>query len=240
MSQFIQCIALVSMVTFAGCKGNDFASQAPQNKKGAPCVETDTQKCDDDGEPKDGDLTTDPNEPKDDFDVNDGGLKILDAKICDSSNIKIISGTGTCDAHSAAYAADDARTATIACCPLPSQNMLKPGTKPGSGGGCQAGDVIVGLSGGAAVCATINTAAFKLGPKQTTCYAGSGASGGKGASSCSAPAGTATAMTATFGSDSCLPTPFGGLITYIGGKNCANISFRSVTKSDGSPVQMYK
>ena len=98
------------------------------------------------------------------------------------------------------------------------------------------------MHAGGVVCAKINLVRYKLDLASATCYYGSGQSGGMGAVTCPIlPSATAIAMVRQYGTDVCVPSPFGGVMSYIRGKNCASMGASVLKFSDtGLPVPMFK
>lgn len=172
--------------------------------------------------------------------VDNGGTAEIVPKKCDVSSIKFVGGSNSCPANYAAYAIDDASTTVLACCPLPATDILA-STSPQSRTQCGDNEVAVGASGTALLCQSINTNRYTLGAQSPNCYLGSGASGGSGATRCGAPTATITAMTSLFGTDACVPQPFGSLVTKRNGKNCSDTAGRQLLlKSSGQPVSMFQ
>ena len=172
---------------------------------------------------------------------DNGGNAPLTPQICDASNIRFVSGSGQCPAGSAAYVADDSRSAALACCPLPAMDIIATGTASPRGSRCGINEVAVGVSGNSLLCAPINTERYSLRTPSATCYYGNGASGGNGAAKCTAPSAVLLAMTQPYGVDACLPVPYGGLITSITSKYCKDVfAAQLVFAADGMPVPMFK
>jgi len=178
---------------------------------------------------------------------NSGGLSESNAfveskpQLCSAANIFFANEGLQCPKNYAAFSADDGNSARLGCCPLPAADMLDGGATPAQRQGqCGPDEVATGVVSGRMLwCSKINTQIYKIGPMARSCYNGSGASGGSGSSKCSAPGQTLQALTAKFGSDACLGYPYGSLIVKNTGKDCKDISGVTITKVDGSPVQMY-
>jgi hypothetical protein len=212
---------------FSGGSSNRAAAQKPQK----PALGSD------DATPGKSDKIPSGDEMK----TDDGGLILIAPKICDASNIKFIIGAGQCPAGSAAYAADDSRSAALACCPLPALDIIASGAPASRGGQCGPDEVAVGVNGNSLLCAPINKTRYALKPQTATCYYGSGASGGAGSAKCLAPSPVLLAMAQPYGTDACLPVPYGALITARTDKYCRNVqASQLVFKADAAPVPMFK
>jgi hypothetical protein len=222
-------VAMTVAMTVA-CQQSEFSSSA---RSGV------TKKSDDGkGDPPG---TDDPTQFDGPIPIDDGGSTEIAPQTCSNATIKFVAINGQCPSGSAAYAADDAGNTLLTCCPLPAGDILTTGTPVIRGGQCGANEVAVGVSNNQLLCAQINTARYRLQPQTVTCYYGSGSSGGKGAAQCSAPSATIAAMTTQYGTDACLPVPFGGLITKRTSKYCRDVAASQlVFQSDGTPVPMFK
>jgi hypothetical protein len=222
---------IVSSFAFA-CQQSDFSSSARSGSNDLK-RERPIQKPPTDEPP--------PETPEGTIITDDGGSTVIAPQSCSASTIKFVGKDGLCPAGSAAYAADDARDTLLTCCPLPALDILAAGDPVARGGQCGTNEVAVGVSSNQLLCAPINTARYRLQPQVTTCYYGSGSSGGKGAAQCSAPSATIAAMTTQYGTDACIPVPFGGLITKRTSKYCRDVSAAQlVFSADGKLVPMFK
>jgi hypothetical protein len=183
--------------------------------------------------------------------TEDGGTVQITPQSCSVNTISLIDnmngGKALCPAGSAAYAADDvtkgaaAYGRSISCCPLPASDILSKDPAVERGGDCLENEVIVGVYSGGVICGKINSNRYRLDVSAPTCYYGTGQAGGAGAAKCQIPPATLQAMLSRYGSDSCVPTPFGGLMRYIRGKNCATMGASVLKFSDtGLPVPMFK
>lgn len=171
------------------------------------------------------------------------GLPPIAAIECNATTIKWAGESSACPTNYAAFAIDDAKSTSIACCPLPATDILindVPVARPSS---CNPDEIAIGGSaGGGLLCQKLNINRYVMLLPQATCYYGSGAAGGSGSASCGAPPATIQAMTARFGSDSCLPVPFGALVTAHGNNgNCSSSRANVLIFRDtGLPVPMFK
>ena len=168
---------------------------------------------------------------------------VVNAIECNTTTIKWANETTRCPANYAAFALDDAKNTSIACCPLPAADILTADAPIARAPSCNPDEVAVGGSpGGGLLCQKLNLNRYVMLLPQVTCYYGSGVAGGWGSSNCSAPPATIQAMTTTFGSDSCLPVPFGALITTHGNNgNCSSSKANVLIFRDtGQPVPMFK
>jgi hypothetical protein len=190
----------------------------------------------------------------------DGTVKALkkfsELRHCDANTMVIIKswdGEQTCPAGYAAFAIDDPasevkNSIALACCPLPKSDILSASNVKREKE-CGADEVATGCfpTGGSFhdakfICSAINTTKYKLDSEKTTCYLGSGAAGRGGAASCHTPPETVSALIgrAPFGSDACVGSPYGALITKKTGKNCSNMKGRLLRYRDtNQPVVMF-
>jgi hypothetical protein len=170
---------------------------------------------------------------------NNGGQFLPQVCSLQSNTIRFVSN-GQCQEGAAAYAADDSDSVHLACCPVPIRDMLV-GAATLSDNTCPTGSVAVGAQGTRLWCRALNPQYAQATPPKPTCYYGSGAAGGSGSQACSAPPATIQAMTTRFGTDSCLPNPFGGLIVGRRGKNCSDVIFVNIIDPrTGQPMQMFQ
>lgn len=251
-------LLFLALAIAPGCAQSDFAGNAAAKKetkkKDGEDPETDEAGKDaedgpdgddgkNEGKGEGDDSLGDPEIDEDGDGKKDGELEeddetILKPQQCTTANIKFAVGTVNCPKYYAAYTIDDGKQPNLGCCPLPIKDIL--GKEPGTPKQTCAGDeVATGTAGGSLVCTKINTAKYKLAPAKTTCYVGSGASGGSGAGPCGAPNVTLQALVSTMGSDACIGSPFGSLITSYTGKNCGDTAAAQLLYvKDGQPVPM--
>ena len=131
-------------------------------------------------------------------------------------------------------------TASLGCCPLPARDILAKGDAVLRGAQCGPDEVATGANGNSLMCSKINTAKYRLGPAQTSCYVGSGVSGSSGSANCGLPSATLQAMSSAFGSDGCIGSPFGSLIVARTGKNCGDVQAAQLFFSQNNqPVPMF-
>lgn len=231
-SSILVCLGL------SGCSNPDFSggSGAKYIKKtDKPKIPTDPSNP---GGPGPGDGT--PANPNG-LEVDSNGNALIVPKSCDINSISFVQNEGRCADGSAAYAIDDNKAVYIACCPLPASDILATGAVATTRATCFSGEIAVGASGGGLMCMPINSARYKLAPPKLPCYLGSGAAGGIGSAKCGAPTATIQAMTAKFGTDACVPQPFGSLVTARTGKNCVDtLGAELLFKDTGLPVTMFK
>ncbi len=141
-------------------------------------------------------------------------VPVVTAVECNATTIRWARETSQCPAGYAAFSLDDAKETSIACCPLPAADIFTADVPTVRVSTCATGEVAVGGSAnGGLLCQKINLTRYALAAMQPTCYYGSGAAGGSGSQVCSAPPVTLQAMATKFGSDACLPVPYGALIT---------------------------
>jgi hypothetical protein len=170
-------------------------------------------------------------------------MPIVTAVECNATTIRWARETSQCPAGYAAFALDDAKETSIACCPLPAADIFAADLPVVRTSTCAAGEVAVGGSAnGGLLCQKINLGRYALAPMRPTCYYGSGAAGGSGSQACSAPPVTLQAMATKFGSDACLPVPYGALITsHNKNGKCADANASVLFFRDtGMVVPMFK
>ena len=169
-----------------------------------------------------------------------GGSEFLPQVCSLQANTIRFARNSQCPMGSAAYAADDSDAAKFACCPVPIRDMLV-GQPVLASNTCPVGSVVVGAQNNQLWCRQLNPQYARPTQAQPTCYYGSGASGGDGSRGCGAPPLTIQAMTTQFGSDACLPFPFGGLIVGRRGDDCTDVIFVNIMDPrTGQPLQMFR
>ncbi len=250
---------VASLALAVGCAQSDFAGNAAAKKdaakKGQDANDGDGPETDEAKDGKDGkngqggqaqgddDTLGNPDLDEDGDGKKDGELEeddetLLKPQQCTTATIKFAVGTVNCPKYYAAYTVDDGKQPNLGCCPLPVKDILSkdPGVPKQT---CGANEVATGTAGSQLVCTKINTAKYSLGPAQTTCYVGKGASGSSGAGPCGAPNVTLQALVSTMGSDACIGSPFGSLITSWTGKNCGDTAASQLFYAkDHQPVAM--
>ncbi len=246
----IKNLFVVSLLAglIAGCSSGAFTGDGGSAGVGGikKCISTPQKPCQ---------STPDPGPvpgPNPDQIMTDGGGNVqITPQSCSVNTISLIDnmngGKALCPAGSAAYAADDVTRGapsygrSISCCPLPASDILSKDPAVERGGDCLENEVIVGVYGGGVICGKINSNRYSLDVSAPTCYYGSGQAGGAGAAKCQIPPETLQAMLKSYGSDSCVPSPFGGLLRYIRAKTCASMGASVLKFSDtGQPVLMFK
>lgn len=168
---------------------------------------------------------------------------VVQAMECNSSTIRWARGSSQCPAGYAAFALDDAEETSLACCPLPASDILTADAPIVRTSTCLTGQIAIGGSAnGGLLCQNINLTRYALSPMRPMCYYGSGAAGGSGAQICTAPPVTLQAMVAKFGSDACLPVPYGALVTsHNNNGKCADANASVLYfKDTGMVVPMFK
>jgi hypothetical protein len=243
-SHWIAGVSAVLLLV-AACANSDFAATGAKKKT----ANEKNPGLDGKGEPGDPTSTTNPTNEEIQTQTTPTGTTgtittddgVIAPQVCNQASIQFISAGQNCAPHAAAYAADDAKSTQLACCPLPTRDILgkdPPQARPGQ---CNTDEIITGITAERTYnCTKINTVKYKLGPVTPSCYVGDGASGGNGVSGCGAPGPTMTAMTARYGSDACLGFPFGSLIVRNTGKYCRDISAVLLMDLSNNPIPMYK
>lgn len=232
----------------AGCSSGAFTGGGGSAGVGKKCISTPQKPCNSTPGPV---PDPSPNPGPNPMTTEDGGTVQVTPQSCSVNTISLIDNfnglKAVCPAGSAAYAADDVAGGapsfgrSISCCPLPASDILSKEQAIDRGSDCQENEVIVGVHASGVVCAKINLVRYKLDFASATCYYGSGQSGGGGAAKCPIPSETALAMVSKYGSDACVPSPFGGLMRYIRAKTCASMGSSVLRFSDtGQAVRMFK